>query len=126
MDLAGSTGSAGSAGSAVSAKSAGSAGFAGSAGSGRSAGSADRPDQPDQRVRILIPTQGKLTIPLQIYPTASRDTTLSAPPMGSPNALLASIPSPTTRTAQQREHDLRRELALLMAVESASPPTPNA
>ena len=44
-----------------------------------------------KRARILIPTEGKLTIPRQIYPTASRDTTLSAPPMGGPNALLASI-----------------------------------
>ena len=44
-----------------------------------------------KRARILIPTQGKLTIPLQIYPTASREIALSAPPIGGPNALLASI-----------------------------------
>ena len=35
-----------------------------------------------KRARILIPTKGKLTIPLQIYPTASRAIALSAPPMG--------------------------------------------
>ena len=44
-----------------------------------------------KRARILIPTEGKLTIPLQIYPTASREIALSAPPMGGPDALLASI-----------------------------------
>ena len=44
-----------------------------------------------KRAGILIPAQGKLTILLQIYPTASRAIALSAPPMGGPDALLASI-----------------------------------
>ena len=33
----------------------------------------------------------KKTIPLQIYPTASREMTLRRPAMGGPDALLASI-----------------------------------
>ena len=44
-----------------------------------------------KRVGIFILTEGILTIPARIYPTASRATTLRRPPMGGPNALLASI-----------------------------------
>ena len=44
-----------------------------------------------KRVGILIPAEGKPTIPLRLYPADSRATTLRRSPLGGPNALLASI-----------------------------------
>ena len=44
-----------------------------------------------KRVGILIPAEEKLTIPPRIYPADRRAITLRRPPLGGPNALLASI-----------------------------------
>ena len=43
------------------------------------------------RVEILIFTGVKQPIPHRAYPTEGRETTLPAPPLGAPNALLANI-----------------------------------
>ena len=44
-----------------------------------------------KRVGILIPAEGIPTSTARIFPTESRAITLRRPPMGGPNALLASI-----------------------------------
>ena len=44
-----------------------------------------------KRVGILIPAQGIPTSTARIFPTESRAITLRRPPLGGPNALLASI-----------------------------------
>ena len=44
-----------------------------------------------KRVRILIPAEGKPTFTPRVYPADRRETTLRRPPLGGPNALLASI-----------------------------------
>ena len=38
-----------------------------------------------ERVGILIPAEGKPTIPLRIYPADGRDTPLRRTPLGDPN-----------------------------------------
>ena len=44
-----------------------------------------------KRARILIPAEGKLTIPPRVYPADRRATALRRPPLGRPKALVASI-----------------------------------
>ena len=44
-----------------------------------------------KRVRILIPAEGIPTSTTRIYPADRRAITLRRPPLGGPNALLASI-----------------------------------
>ena len=44
-----------------------------------------------KRVGILIPAEGKHTIPPRIYSADHRETALRRAPLGGPNALLASI-----------------------------------